>query len=193
MSSIPPGPRTWPAFARDVIEAVVRGGDPTRPEPPPDASRETSGAFVTLHRRGCLRGCMGTLTPGQSVGEAVRDAAICSAQHDPRFNPVAVGELTDLVIEVSILSPPWRMRTLDELELGRHGLLIRRGRHQGLFLPQVATEHRLDKETFITRCCTEKAGLPPDAWRQPETEVPLFTAQIYNEVPPICESDHAIK
>lgn len=124
---------------------------------------------------------MGILDPQTPLPDAVSEAAICAATHDPRFAPVAADELPDLRIEVSILSPPQRMRDLDELELGRHGVLVRRGALRGLFLPQVAVEHRMDKVTFLSRCCDEKAGLPPDAWKDPATEVLLFTADVTQE------------
>jgi len=73
------------------------------------------------------------------------------------------------------------MRRLDELELGRHGILVRQGGRRGLFLPQVAVEHHLDKETFLSRCCDEKAGLPANAWQDPATEVLLFTTEVFQE------------
>ncbi|MGD8451257.1 MAG: AmmeMemoRadiSam system protein A [Phycisphaerae bacterium] len=169
----------WPAYARQVIESAVRGVAPEyQPSP---VSGPHGGVFVTLHKFKRLRGCMGTLDPSLSVADAVRRAAASSALHDPRFSPVAVAELPDLVVEVSILSAPEPMGTIDELELGRHGVIVRQGMRQGLFLPQVAVEHHLDKETLLSRCCREKAGLSPDAWRDPDTEVLLFTAQVFSE------------
>jgi uncharacterized protein (TIGR00296 family) len=94
---------------------------------------------------------------------------------------VALAELPDVSVEVSILSEPWPMRSADELRLGTHGIIVRRGIQRGLFLPQVATEHGLDKNTFLSRCCAEKAGLAPDAWKASDTEVLLFTADIFSE------------
>ena len=149
--------------------------------PPPDAERPHAGAFVTLRRRGRLRGCMGTLDPSQPLPDAVRRAAQTAAFEDPRFPPVTLSELPELSVEVSILTEPQPMRSLDDLELGKHGIIVQRGHQRGLFLPQVAVEHRMDKETFLSRCCAEKAGLPPDAWRNPETEVFLFGAEVYHE------------
>ncbi len=172
---------TWPGFARQVITAAVRGTDAQAIGPCPGEPRQHSGAFVTLHRDGRLRGCMGTLDETVPVAEAVRHAAICAALHDPRFAPLSPAELGDLRLEVSILSPPQPMRSLDDLELGRHGIHVRRGPHHGLFLPQVAVEHGMDKETFLCRCCEEKAGLPADAWRDPQTEVLLFSAEVFRE------------
>ena len=173
--------QTWPAFAREVIEHAVRRSDVGRGDPPVAGAEAYGGVFVTLRKLRQLRGCMGTLEGTQPLAEAVRHAAVSAALHDPRFEPVAAAEFPDLKIEVSILSTPWPMRDLNELERGRHGIIVRRGRQHGLFLPQVATEHNLDKETFLSRCCSEKAGLPPDAWRDPETDVLLFTTQVFSE------------
>jgi len=181
MTSLSPSEPSWPGFARQVITAAVGRSSPSAVGPSPLEPRSHSGVFVTLHRVGRLRGCMGTLDDTLPVAEAVRHAAVCAALHDPRFPPVSTGELADLQLEVSILSPPHPMRSLDDLELGRHGIHVRRGPHHGLFLPQVAVEHHMDKETFLSRCCEEKAGLPPDAWRDPDTEVLLFSAAIFHE------------
>lgn len=181
MDSSTPGCASWPAYARRVIEAAVRGRDPAHAAKPPDDPRPHAGVFVTLHKLNHLRGCIGTLDASLPLADAVRQAATNAALQDPRFAPVEPAELPHLHIEVSILSPPTPMRTLDDLELGRHGVIVQRGPRRGLFLPQVAQMHRLSKEEFVTRCCAEKANLPPDAWRDPETEVLLFTAEILAE------------
>ncbi len=173
--------RTWPAFARDVIECAVRGRECDTAVAPADAPKDYGGVFVTLKKFGRLRGCMGILDGSRPLPEAVRHAARTAALGDPRFQPVAPEELGDLQIEVSVLSRPWLMRSIDELEIGRHGIIVERGAQRGLFLPQVAVEHHLDKEVFLSRCCAEKAGLPADAWRDPQTRVWLFTADIHSE------------
>lgn len=174
---------SWCDFARQVIESATSDIDSRQTAPVETSHESRGGVFVTLRKFKQLRGCMGTLDIGDSLAEAVRYAAISAALHDPRFPPVTAAELPDLALEVSILSPPWPMRNLDELELGRHGIIVRYGQQRGLFLPQVATDHHFDKETFLSRCCSEKAGLPPEAWRDPQTEVLLFTAQVYSESP----------
>ncbi len=174
-------PPSWPSFARQVIACAVRGSDPASVPPAAVASRPHAGVFVTLHQRRMLRGCMGILDPGLSLADAVRQAAVCAALQDPRFTSVRAQELDELEIEVSILSPPVPMRSLDDLQIGRHGILVQRQGRRGLFLPLVAVEHRLDKETYLSRCCAEKAGLPADAWRHPDTEVLLFTAEVLRE------------
>ena len=182
MSDALPPASDWPAFARQVVSYAASRGDVERAQPPTDSDQPHSGAFVTLKKSGRLRGCMGTLQPARTLAETVRYAAVSAALHDPRFPPVAPGELSALTIEVSILSEPVPMRSLDDLQLGTHGIIVQRGSQRGLFLPQVATEHRLDKIAFLSRCCSEKAGLAPDAWQDPDTEVLLFRASIHREV-----------
>ncbi len=182
MATLAGAPRLWLDFAREVIAHAARGADSERTLPPPTAGRPHGGVFVTLHKFGRLRGCMGTLDSEAPLGEAVRHAAYCAATQDPRFQPVAPSELPDLEIEVSILSDPQPMGDLENLQLGQHGVLVRRGLQRGLFLPQVAIEHHLDKETFLSRCCAEKAGIPADAWRDPSTEVLLFTTEVHRAV-----------
>jgi len=172
---------TWPAFARGIMEQILREPAGTPVVPPAGEVTSYGGVFVTLRKFGRLRGCMGTLDTTRPLLDAVRHAALSAAFHDPRFPPVGLDELRDVTLEVSILSEAWPMRTLDDLELGRHGIVVRCGLRQGLFLPQVATEHRLDKETFLSRCCSEKAGLPAQAWRDADTQVLLFTTQVYSE------------
>jgi len=178
------GPQScWPAIARDAIEHAVRYGEtaadcaaPAQHEP------EFGGVFVTLHKLGRLRGCMGLLEPQESLTAAVRRAAVCAALQDPRFHPVTLAELPAVEIEVSVMSRPQPLRDLQQLELGRHGIIVGRGRNRGLFLPQVATEYGFSREEFLSRCCSEKAGLPADAWRDPRTEVLIFTTDVFTEV-----------
>ena len=172
---------TWPRFAREVIADAVRATPTEHIQPPAGADRPHSGVFVTLRKGRNLRGCMGTLDATLELADATRQAAINAALHDPRFPPIQPNELSSVAVEVSILSAPTTMRTLDDLVLGRHGVIVSSGHRRGLFLPQVATDHRMDKLTFLSRCCSEKAGLPPDAWRSPEVEVQLFEAEKHSE------------
>jgi AmmeMemoRadiSam system protein A len=181
MSEPAPSIPTWPSFARQVIELAIRQVDVNRATPPEQGVESFGGVFVTLKKSGRLRGCMGTLDASQPLDEAVRHAARIAALSDPRFPPLALSELPDVSVEVSILSEPWPMQSIDDLQIGTHGIVVRKGLQRGLFLPQVASEHHLDKHTFLSRCCAEKAGLTPDAWQDPDTEVLLFTAQIFSE------------
>lgn len=184
MTGSQPAGSSLTAFARSVIEAAVRHGSTGRVPTGVVENRPHSGVFVTLYRFGRLRGCMGTLDPQLPLEDALRDAAVNAATRDLRFSPVAPGELADLSIEVSVLSAPQPMRSLDELIPGVHGVLVRSGSRRGLFLPKVATEHHLTREQLLERCCVEKAGLAADAWRRPGTEVLLFTAEVYAEAQP---------
>jgi AmmeMemoRadiSam system protein A len=172
---------SWAGFARRVIAAAAGGDLCAAISPPASELSGHSGVFVTLKRHGVLRGCMGVLNEQLPLAEAVRQAAVCAALHDPRFLPLNGRELAELSIEISILSPHWPMRSIEDLALGVHGVLIRRGEQRGLFLPQVAIEHRLNRETFLSRCCAEKANLAPDAWREPGTEVLLFTTEVIRD------------
>lgn len=171
-------------FARAVIEATVRNGDAVRVAAPTVAAPEHGGVFVTLYKFRRLRGCMGTLDTTLPVAGAVRQAALLAATQDPRFPSVALGELPDLRLELSLLSPPRRMETLEQLEIGRHGIIVEQGGRRGLFLPKVAVDHRFDRETFLARCCKEKAGLAETAWRAPGTRVYLFEAEVVSETEP---------
>ncbi|MFW6158927.1 MAG: AmmeMemoRadiSam system protein A, partial [Planctomycetota bacterium] len=140
------------------------------------------GAFVTLHKRGQLRGCIGAFTADKPVCHVVGEMARSSAINDPRFQPLTEAELSDLDIEISVLSPMEKTDDPLSLELGVHGVYVKRGLQSGTFLPQVATEHGMSKEQFLSTCCAHKAGLPPDAWKKdPQTEVYLYTAQVFGE------------
>ncbi len=139
------------------------------------------GAFVTLHKQGQLRGCIGRFLPDEPVWEVIDQMARSAATEDPRFQPVGEDELADIDIEISVLSPLMRTDDPMSLELGVHGIYIKSGFQSGTFLPQVATECDMTKEEFLSTCCAHKAGLAPDAWKYPETEVYLYTAQIFGE------------
>lgn len=139
------------------------------------------GAFVTLRRRedGELRGCIGTMEPERPLAEAVARMAVAAATQDGRFDPVTADELPSLQIEISALGPLRPIRP-DEVEVGRHGLLISLGPRRGVLLPQVPVEHGWDRETFLDHTCW-KAGLPEDAWRRAEAELLAFTADVFGE------------
>ncbi len=156
-------------------------GCPTPPEKPIIEGR-FGGAFVTLWRGTTLRGCIGSFVPTHELATAIRELT-CSSLEDPRFtaDPITEAELPRLKIELSILSDP--TPTDDPLALvpGTHGIIIRRGHQSGCFLPKVAVERGWSAQEFLSNCCTTKAHLPEDAWRQPDTEVLLFEAQVFSE------------
>jgi len=169
------------SLARRAVEAEVLGlpPQPIEPDWPP---LPHAGAFVTLRTHQRLRGCIGTFQPTGTLPQTVQDMAR-EACHDPRFAhcPITPAELPQLRIEISVLSPLERTLDPSALQIGKHGVYIRRGHRVGCFLPQVATEMGWDAETFLCECCAGKAGLPPYAWRDPETEVYLFTSQCFSE------------
>ncbi len=139
------------------------------------------GAFVTLHKGGELAGCIGNLIGQQALYLTVRDMAVEAAVGDPRFSPVTLEELKDIEIEISALSPLKRIESADEIEMGIHGVLLRSGFNSGVFLPQVATETGWSKEEFLSQLCSQKAGLPPLAWKDKSTEIYIFTAEVFSE------------
>lgn len=148
---------------------------------------ERRGVFVTLRKEG-LRGCIGYPYPDISLGDAIVDSAISAAIRDPRFSPVQINELDDITIEITILTPPKLIggkanERPEKIQIGRHGLLVKFASLSGLLLPQVATEHNLDAEGFLSQTCI-KAGLTPDIWLDEKVKVYTFEGQIFAEVEP---------
>jgi len=163
-------------FARSAVVAAVRGGErpslPTHPE-----LQQPRGVFVSLHSGGQLRGCLGHIQADLPLVVATAQMAEAVTSEDPRFHPVRPSELDGLDVEVSVLSP-LRPTAPDEVVVGRDGLMIRRGTRAGLLLPQVATEHHLGRLDFLAALC-RKAMLPDDAWRDPESSLLAFSAQLF--------------
>ncbi|MCS7314737.1 MAG: AmmeMemoRadiSam system protein B [Bryobacteraceae bacterium] len=168
-------------LARKSVETAVRERRLYEgPAPRWPALLEDRGAFVTLKRHGQLRGCIGYVFPVKPLYLTVRDVAAMAAVRDERFPPVTTKELDELEYEVSVLSPLRRVLSVEEIVVGRHGLVVKRGDREGLLLPQVASEQRWDRRTFLEQTCL-KAGLPPGAWRDPETDIFRFTAFVFDE------------
>jgi AmmeMemoRadiSam system protein A len=168
-------------IARDTVEAVVTGGSVPRPQSDDPELTARCGCFVTLKNQGRLRGCIGQFTSDVPLIELVVEMAKASATGDPRFlaDPITADELQQLDVEISVLSPLKRADDPLSLRLGVDGIYVRRGCASGCFLPQVAAETGWSKEQFLSYCCAHKAGLPADAWKEPETEVYLFTADVF--------------
>ena len=167
---------------RDTVEAVVRGGKslPESLSDDPELNRHC-GCFVTLKNHGRLRGCIGQFVADRPLIEMVIEMAKASATADPRFlsDRVSPAELPKLDVEISVLSPLKRADDPLSLRLGVDGIYIRHGYASGCFLPQVATETGWSREEFLSHCCSHKAGLSPQAWQDPKTEVYLFTADVF--------------
>jgi AmmeMemoRadiSam system protein A len=152
--------------------------------PPFDISSKAllaqKGAFVSLHRGEELRGCIGQLYPDRELYKIVQHCVISAALEDARFMPVTQEEVKDLEIEISVLSPFRRIRDINEIEVGKHGLYIVQGHFRGLLLPQVATQYQWDRTTFLAQSC-RKAGLPESAWRDPRTMIHIFEAEVFSD------------
>ena len=165
-------------LARAALEARVRR-QPPPPVPRGDVLDVPCDAFVTIHHRGHLRGCLGRIDSEVSLADTVAHLAAVVADSDPRFAPVGRDELADISLEISVLTPERGVTGIEEIEVGRHGLVVEQGSRRGLLLPQVATEHGWDRETFVEHTCI-KAGLAPDAWRH-GARVLCFEAQVFGE------------
>jgi len=150
-------------IARDAVTAHLSGAAVQSFEAFAAALRP-GGAFVTFHCEGELRGCIGRIEADEPIGHVIARCAIAAATEDPRFAPISATELARLEIELSLIGPLEPIDGPHEIEIGRHGLVVERGRRRGLLLPQVAAEWRWDVETFLAQTC-HKAGLPLDAWR----------------------------
>jgi len=139
------------------------------------------GAFVTLHNNnGALRGCIGNITTENPLWETVRNMAAEAALRDPRFPPVSTREAGSIYIEISVLSPLQKIKSLEQIEVGKHGLFIKKDYYQGLLLPQVAIEHRWNRIKFLEQTCY-KAGLSRDCYKQKNCEIFIFSAAVFGE------------
>lgn len=167
-------------IARASIEAALGGQDLPKPVVQSKTFEEPTGVFVTLKIGGELRGCIGYIEPRLPLVEAVKEVAQRAAFADPRFPPMTQKELEEADIEISVLSPVKRISNVNEIEVGKHGLIIEMGNHRGLLLPQVAVEHGWDRDTFLRYVCL-KAGLPESAWTHPQALLSTFTTTNFSE------------
>ena len=186
MTDAPPGPPLTPedavlllGLARRAVQAAIEGGHPAEDPSGSPLLRTRRDVFVTLRLKGELRGCLGTYGAPRSLLENLLQAARGAACEDPRFAPVGRDELDALRIELTLLDAPFAIAGPEAIEVGRHGLSVSHRKARGLLLPQVAIEHRLDAEAFLSLAC-RKAGLPPDAWRN-GARIEAFTAQCVSE------------
>jgi AmmeMemoRadiSam system protein B/AmmeMemoRadiSam system protein A len=168
-------------IARQSIEVYVKTGKAPAISTQDAGLNEIQGAFVTIRKHGALRGCIGNIIGQEPLYETVRDMAVAAASQDPRFSPLTAAELKDIDLEISVLSQPRRVKDASEIQLGRDGVIVSEGGHQGVFLPQVADETGWSKEEFLSQLCSQKAGLPPDAWKDPDTALYVFTADVFAE------------
>lgn len=165
-------------LARQTIEAKCRGEKAAAIETSSPLLQEHRGAFVTLKKHGELRGCIGHVSGDRPLAQTVAAMAAAAAFEDPRFLPVTQDELADLEIEISVLTPPRQINNVDEIQVGVHGIILQQGGRSGLLLPQVASEYGWDRETFLQQTC-RKAGLPSDAWKDQQTRIYIFSAEVF--------------
>ncbi len=165
--------------ARERIKNDLGLGVPAYPVPT-EKLQEICGAFVTLHSSGALRGCIGNIVGRKPLIGTVLNMAHAAAFEDPRFPRLLPDEFGEIEIEISVLSPLRRINDISEIKIGTHGILMTQGYNSGVLLPQVATEQGWDLMTFVQHTCM-KAGLMPDAWKKPSTEIEIFSAVVFSE------------
>ncbi len=172
--------RTLLNIAKTTIESRIKNQNLPKFDISSDTLREKRGAFVTLHKHGSLRGCIGNIHGNKPLYLTIEEMAIASAFNDPRFKPVTEGEFKDLDIEISVLTPLRKIDNVEDIQVGKHGIYIEKGYYSGLLLPQVATGYRWDRTTFLEQTCN-KAGLPKGAWKDKDTRIYIFSADIFSE------------
>ena len=174
-------------IARTSIKSVFTGEKISEPdyEKHPFFNSH-AGAFVTLTKAGSLRGCIGYIISDSPLFETVCEAAIHASQNDPRFPSVRQSEVKDLLIEISVLSEPFPLNSYDEIEIGKHGLILEEKGRRGLLLPQVPIEHHMNREQYLDAIC-QKSGFSPGYWKTKQLKFHAFTATIF------CEKDLEVK
>jgi AmmeMemoRadiSam system protein A len=177
----PEARRALLGLARGTLEAHFRGAPPPRlTSDRSDTFGQPRGLFVTLRHGDELRGCIGTVAARGEITRIVSEYALRAAFEDPRFPPLAPGELPGITLEISVLGAPREISGPEDVEIGRDGLIVEAGGRRGLLLPQVAPEWGFDAPTFVEEVC-RKAGLPPDAWRAEGTRLWAFGAEVFSE------------
>lgn len=167
-------------IARETIANTVTGASPAIYNIDDPVLNTECGAFVTIHFRGNLRGCIGNITAVTPLWKTVAGMAEEACTRDPRFPPVAPGELNNIDIEISALSPLEKIEDIEKIEVGKHGILIRKGFYQGLLLPQVATENNFDRISFLEHTCL-KAGMARNCYTDSDCEIFIFSAVVFGE------------
>ena len=189
-------------LARNAVKEYLKTGKTVKPpETTPKKLFEHCGVFVTINslKKGerKLRGCIGYPYPTNPLAEAVIDSAINAATQDPRFHPLSLRELDEVVLEVSVLTPPEQIEVknpqeyLAKVKVGKDGLIVEKGMFKGLLLPQVPVEWGWCEEEFLCQCCV-KAGLPPDSWLMKGAKIYNFSAIIFEEKTPKCEVERKL-
>ncbi|MFQ5638810.1 MAG: AmmeMemoRadiSam system protein A [bacterium] len=167
-------------LARKTIEAKLHGLSSPEIDKTTSLLNKDGGAFVTLTKNKSLRGCIGLIHSERPLHFTIQEVAEAAAFRDPRFPPLAQDELQDTSIEISILSPMRKITSLKKIKVKRHGVFVKKGPAHGLLLPQVAVQNHWNRETFLEHVCI-KAGLEKNAWKDPDTEIMIFDAQVFKE------------
>ncbi|QBG48125.1 AmmeMemoRadiSam system protein B [Verrucomicrobia bacterium S94] len=167
------------AFARHTISRQLRPDIPPFEMNPTPAMQEKRGVFVTLHKQGQLRGCIGEIFPRRPLVDAVKEQAVNAAFHDPRFPKIREDELAEIDLEITVLTPPEPVDSWEDIEIGRHGIVLNRGLHAAVFLPQVAPEQGWDLVTTLSHLSV-KAGLPSNAWKT-DCRFEVFEGEVFGE------------
>lgn len=166
-------------IARDTIVAYVANGRIPPVETNSKGLACENGCFVTIKQQQQLRGCIGNFVSDKPLFRLVQEMAVSAATRDPRFYPMKGPDLDDFDLEISVLSPLEKITSVDQIQVGKHGLYIIKNSYRGVLLPQVAIEYGWDRETFLKHTCI-KAGLPENAW-QKECDIHIFSALVFGE------------
>jgi uncharacterized protein len=166
-------------IARETIASYVSKGTIPSVETESRGLNLESGCFVTIKQHGQLRGCIGNFVSDKPLYRLVQEMAVSAATRDPRFYPMKQQDLNDFELEISVLSPLELISSVDEIQVGRHGIYLVKNSSRGVLLPQVATEYGWDRDTFLRHTCL-KAGLPENAW-QNDCDIYLFSALVFGE------------
>ncbi len=167
--------------AKNAVNNYVTSGEIIEPSNKFLKLDEHLGAFVTLKKHGQLRGCIGRFEPEKPLYQVVKDMAIAACSQDARFSPVSEEELDELEYEISVLSKLKKVDSWREVEIGKHGVKIVQDLRSGVFLPQVASDNNWDRETFLSILCQQKAGLPADCYKDQNTDIYIFTAEVFSD------------
>jgi pyruvate formate lyase activating enzyme len=168
-------------IARETLRAYVDNGEKLVINEDNPVLNKEMGAFVTLHKNGRLRGCIGNIIGKGPLYQTISDMAVQAGTQDSRFSPVNLKELEDIDIEISVLSSLKKIDNPDEIIMGKHGVLIKSGFKSGVYLPQVAVETGWNREEFMDSLCMHKAGIPRDSWKNKECDIYIFSTEVFGE------------
>jgi len=168
-------------IARETLNAYVNKGEKLVISEDSRTLNKEMGAFVTLYKRGQLRGCIGNIVGRGPLCQTVSDMAIQAGTQDPRFSPVKPEELDEIDLEISVLSPLKKIDDLEEIIMGKHGVLVKSGLRSGVYLPQVAVETGWNREEFMNSLCMHKAGIPKESWKNKTCDIYIFSAEVFGE------------